>query len=584
MCKPNADTEFAKVIKNYRKGNRSLVFVYQWLISSSSHSRHYTVGDFMSGILEEVKKERERFVAFAFAAAEIFLEVDSEGKILFEGGASAKIGPAGQTSSLVGTLIRDIISEDDRTVYDAVISHVSHKGRIGPIPLRFISENGRDYALRLFALHMPGKDARTFLALRSAPLGGPAIDPSLQSETGLLTQEGFLEIASKTMADPQAGGHMYVTAVEIEGLDQVKQKFGPKVVKSLMDRMAAHIKSIAVDGEVAGQIGDNQFAFMHRSQADGAYIGKALESVDPKAKISTDVATIAAEPGQLEEAQLLKTLSYVLSSFCTNSKSVTFDTFASAYDDMAQKAQKRVSTIRSTIESGSFKMVFQPVVSLSTGDVHHNEILSRFDSDGSSSTPLEMIRFAEDVGMIEEFDIALCEKAVDYVRKMRRLGDPVRLAVNVSGKTINSDPHLARLGAVMEQAKDISHSLLIELTETSEVSKMEQAEAFFNDLKSKGFKICLDDFGSGAAGYQYLRAFSVDYVKIDGAYVRSMAEPNYKPTFLLSMVRLCHDLGVKTIGEHVETKFQADFLKSLGVDFAQGFHYGRPDYTPRIDP
>jgi EAL domain-containing protein (putative c-di-GMP-specific phosphodiesterase class I) len=239
--------------------------------------------------------------------------------------------------------------------------------------------------------------------------------------------------------------------------------------------------------------------------------------------------------------------------------------------------------MRNMIESGSFKMAFQPVISLSTNEVHHNEVLSRFDDRMGEDTPLDIIKFAEDVGIIQEFDIALCHKTIDYVRKMKKLGTPLTLGVNISGRTLDSGRFVEALTKELTAGKDCARNILIELTDTTAIENLEKVEAVLNDLKAMDYRICLDDFGSGAAGYQYLRAFNVDYVKIDGTYVRDMNTPGYRPTFLLSIVRLCSDLGVKTIGEHVENRFQADFLRSLGVDFAQGFHFGKPDYSPRTD-
>jgi EAL domain-containing protein (putative c-di-GMP-specific phosphodiesterase class I) len=157
------------------------------------------------------------------------------------------------------------------------------------------------------------------------------------------------------------------------------------------------------------------------------------------------------------------------------------------------------------------------------------------------------------------------------------------LAVTLFARPIESAPYLNALMDVFKGAKDVSRSILLELTETAAITKLEKAEKVFAELKKMDYRICLDDFGAGAAGYQYLRAFSVDYVKIDGEYVRDMNSPGYRPTFLLSIVRLCADLGVKTIGEHVENRFQADFLRSLGVDFAQGFHFGKPDFSPKTN-
>jgi len=537
----------------------------------------------MSGLLEEIKKERERFVAFAFAAAEIFLEVDKTGKILFEGGASDRLG-GGKKTSLVGESIFDVIDGDDQEVYKALFTHLEHKGRIGPLPIRFQSADNRTIALRVFALSMPDKDGRTFLALRAAPLGGSGIsEQSVDQETGLLTRGAFMDLAADTMAENPKGNSLYMTAVAVDGLEEARKKGGPKYMRQLLTQVAAHLKTLSVDGQAAGQIGENHFAFLHRSKADGEQLSKTLQEVDKNINVKTSYSTMTAEGADISEDQILRTLSYILTEFCNNPGEVDFDTLTTAYEGMATEAQHRVTNMRHMIETGSFKMAFQPVISLQTGDVHHNEVLSRFEGKIEDRTPMEIIKFAEDVGIIEEFDIALCRKAIDYVRKMKKLGTPLKLGINLSGRTLDSNRFAEPLFEILKDAKDVAHSLLLELTETAAVQNLEKVEAMLNDLKACNYQTCLDDFGSGAAGYQYLRAFNVDFVKIDGQYVQDMNTPGYRPTFLLSIVRLCNDLGVKTIGERVENRFQADFLRSLGVDYAQGFHFGKPDFAPRLD-
>jgi len=537
----------------------------------------------MSGVLEELKKERERFVAFAFAAAEIFLEVEKGGKILFEGGASDRLGK-GKSCSLIGENILKIIDPDDKEIYMALTSHLEHKGRIGPLPLRFLSEGNRSMALRVFALGMPGDNGRTFLALRAAPLGGSGVSEQFtNSETGLITRDAFLNLTAETMADNSTSSSLYMTAVEVDGLEEARKKGGPKYMKQLLKQVAAHLRTLSVDGESAGQISEKHFAFLHRTKSDGEELYKTLQSVDENISLKASYATLTADNADVSEDQVLRTLSYILTEFCNNPGEVDFDTLTGAYEDMASKAQRRVTNMRSMIETGNFKMAFQPVVSLQGGEIHHNEVLSRFGGKGEQGSPLEIIKFAEDVGIIEEFDIALVHKAIDYVRKMKKLGTPLTLAVNLSGRTLDSNKFAEPLVQTLKDAKDVAHSLLLELTETTAVHNFEKVEAILNDLKACNFKTCLDDFGTGAAGYQYLRAFNVDFVKIDGQYVHDMNTPGYRPTFLLSIVRLCNDLGVKTIGQHVENRFQADFLRSLGVDFGQGFHFGKPDFSPRTN-
>ncbi|WP_417464140.1 EAL domain-containing protein [Kordiimonas sp.] len=537
----------------------------------------------MSASVEEIKKERERFVAFAFAAAELFFEIDGKGTIVFEGGAADRIGTE-PGKSLVGENIFEHIDEDDRDVFSALLMHLEHKGRIGPIPVRFSSGGGRGVALRLFALRMPGAEGRVFLALRAAPLGtGGSTEQNTDPETGLLNRDSFMELASRTMKENPAGSNLYMTAIEVDGIEEAKERFGPKYMHKLLSRVAAHMKTLSVDGEIAGQIDDRHFAFLHRAKGDGKQLEESLGNVDENVKLKAAYSTLASDTPDVAEDQILRTLSYVLNQFCKDPGKVDFKTLSAAYETMAGDAQKRVVQMHNMIETGSFNIAFQPVVSLSNGDIHHNEVLSRFDERMGGSTPLEVIKFAEDVGIIEEFDIATSKKTIDYVRKMKKLGTPLTLAINLSGRTIESDRYLSSLMDVFKNAKDVSRSILLELTETAAITKLEKAEAVFSDLKAMDYRICLDDFGAGAAGYQYLRSFNVDYVKIDGQYVRDMNNPGYRPTFLLSIVRLCADLRIKTIGEHVENRFQADFLRSLGVDFAQGFHFGKPDFSPKTN-
>ncbi len=536
----------------------------------------------MSGLLEETRKERERFVAFAFAAAEIFLELDPAGKILFAGGAADRITPSGST--LIGENIDTVIDEDDLEVFKALMLHLNHKGRIGPLPVRFSISKDRSIALRAFALNMPQENgAHTFLSLRSAPLGTSHSSDSIDEDTGLLTKEAFMDVAADTMASNAPSNNLYMTTVAVDGLEEAKDKFGPRYLRRLLKRVGAHLQTLSVDGQSAGQIGEKHFAFLHRSEADGEQLTNSIKSVDENIKLETSSATISTDGTDVSEDQILRTLSYVLNQFCKDPKNVSFDSLTNAYEDMAGAAQRRVTNMRSTIESGNFTLAFQPVINLQDGSIHHNEVLSRFNENMGDKTPLEVIRFAEDVGIIEEFDIALCNKAIHYIRQMKKLGTPVSLAVNLSGKTLDSGRFVEPLMKTLLGAKDISHSLLLELTETAGVENFEKVEAILNDLKAANFKVCLDDFGAGAAGYQYLRAFNVDFVKIDGAYVQDMNAPGYRPTFLLSIIKLCNDLGIKTIGEHVENRFQADFLKTLGVNFGQGFHFGKPDYSPRTN-
>lgn len=526
--------------------------------------------------LDEVRKERERFVAFAFAAAEIFFEIDPAGIIQFEGGAFERLSP--KEGSLIGKPFTDLVNADDRDVLNALFEHLAHRGRIGPMPLRFIGGNGRDIGLRLFALRMDTPETRTFVSLRSAPLTHTDSSGTTDPATGLLSKSSFMELTAKTMSESAGNSNLYMTAVEVDGLDEARHELGQKRAESLLRRIGAHLKTLSVDGSTAGQIGEKQFAFLHRAESDNKVIQNSISKADETGKLVTKASTVSAE-GDQDEAQVIRTLGYILKKFIDHPEACDFSSFAEAYDGLASETRSRLDQMRNTIKSGNFNLIFQPIVDLATRQIMHYEVLSRFHQT-SEGGPAEVIQFAEETGLIEEFDLALCYKVIDYVRKMKRMGTPLTLALNISGRTLDTDSNAAKLVEQLTAAKDAARQIIIELNETKSIINLEKVEQILANLKEVGYRICLDDFGAGASGYQYLRAFNVDYVKIDGAYVREMERADYRPTFLMSMVRLCDDLGIKTIGEHVETQFQAEFLKSLGANFGQGYYFGRPTTSP----
>ena len=537
-----------------------------------------------TGLVDDLKKERERFVAFAFAAAEIFFEIDTDGKILFESGAVEWLGSGKKktgSGSMVGELIFDQAHEDDRDILKALMLHLGHKGRIGPMPIRFMS-GGRTVPLRLFALRMQDKENRTFLAMRAAPLsGGRPEDDSIDSETGLMKRDDFLEMAKNTMATSNYGNHLYMTVAEVDGLEEASTRHGPRYTRRLLRQIGANLKALSLEGTVAGRVSDRHFAFIHRAQKDGDHFETSVETLSDEVDLKTNTATVKTDIGGLDEDQVIRTLSYVLKQFVHDSQNCDFESISNAYEALAGETQRRVNGMRSIIDSGNFKIAFQPVVTIKGGDVHHYEVLSRFEDSFGDDTPADMIRFAENIGIIEEYDVALVHKTIDYVRKMKRLGEPLTVSVNMSGKTLDSGRYVDSLLGELKTASSMAHNIILELTETTAIENLEPVENILATIKKLGYSICLDDFGAGASGYQYLRVFNVDYVKIDGTYVRDMVKPDYKPTFLMSMIRLCRDLNVKTIGQHVETRFQADFLRSLGIDYAQGFFYGKPSFTPQ---
>lgn len=237
------------------------------------------------------------------------------------------------------------------------------------------------------------------------------------------------------------------------------------------------------------------------------------------------------------------------------------------------RRSRRISQLRRALETGSFTLVYQPIVELSTREIRHYEALTRF-AEGASTSGTVLL--AEEVGLVEQFDAIICQRVVDMCGERSRRGCPVDVAINLSGLSLQSPSFTDALYVLLAAAPTPGGSILIEVTETAEIEDLPRVDVVLQNLRSRGHPVCIDDFGTGSSVFQYLEAFDVDYVKIDGAFTSAIEGKGVDRTILREILRLCHKKNVWVIAEKVETESQARLLGEAGVQFGQGYLLGRP--------
>jgi EAL domain-containing protein (putative c-di-GMP-specific phosphodiesterase class I) len=235
---------------------------------------------------------------------------------------------------------------------------------------------------------------------------------------------------------------------------------------------------------------------------------------------------------------------------------------------------KEADRFRALVRNGTFQLHYQPIVDIETRAPHHFEALARLGGDIS---PSDTIRMAEELGLIQGFDLAVAEKAL---RQLERPGFGLtRVAINVSGASLTRDDYVTGLLQLTGPDPAIRKRLIVEVTETSAIQDLEGATRRLGALRKAGIRICLDDFGAGAASFEYLRRLPADTIKIDGAFVKDL-ESERSRTLIAHLVKLAGDLGMTTIAEMVESAEQAEIIQALGVNFGQGWAFGRPTAEP----
>jgi EAL domain-containing protein (putative c-di-GMP-specific phosphodiesterase class I) len=233
----------------------------------------------------------------------------------------------------------------------------------------------------------------------------------------------------------------------------------------------------------------------------------------------------------------------------------------------------RILSMRDIIREQRMKLVFQPIVRIAGGAIHHHEVLLRFE-DGRS--PFDDIVFAESVNIIHELDLAIIQRAMARMDELERQGHIASLAVNMSARSLLNERFMQMFSETAGTHPQGRQRLIVEVTESSKIDDLEGAGRMVNHLRHMGHPVCLDDFGAGSASLQYLQALDVDYVKIDGRYVRGLVEEPKQRAIVLGILRTCAELKVATVAEMVETREQHQLLQEFGVEYGQGWYYGRP--------
>ncbi|SFX55615.1 ammonium transporter [Marinospirillum alkaliphilum] len=239
-----------------------------------------------------------------------------------------------------------------------------------------------------------------------------------------------------------------------------------------------------------------------------------------------------------------------------------------------------VNRIQQALDQDLFRLYCQPVLPLNTTEplLPHYEILLRLqDPQGQVVPPGAFIPSAERFNLMPQIDAWVIRNTLAWMGdQLRSSNRPLLCAINLSGASIG-DPHcLQVIREQIERHRVPAHYICFEITETTAMADLMLARDFITELKKLGCRFALDDFGSGLSSFGYLKQLPVDYLKIDGIFIRELADNPIDQAMVASINNIGHIMGLKTIAEFVENAATLEVLQQLDVDFAQGFYLGQP--------
>lgn len=248
--------------------------------------------------------------------------------------------------------------------------------------------------------------------------------------------------------------------------------------------------------------------------------------------------------------------------------------------DCQAQAESRLGwqhRIQEALEKDRFLLDAQPVLHLRSNQISQYELLLRLVADGGAIVlPGAFLDIAERFGLIHEIDRRVVRRAIQLIAEQRRMGRDLRLEVNLSGKAFADKELLPMIERELATTSTSPASLVLEVTETAAIANMHQAQKFVGTLKGLGCQFALDDFGVGFSSFYRLKYLPVDYLKIDGSFIRNLPHDPMDQHLVKAMVEVARGLGKETIAECVGDEETLQVLRECGVDYAQGYHIGRP--------
>ncbi len=549
--------------------------------------------------LEETEQERARLIALLSAMNLGILFVAADGRVIYHNPAFTRIWLIDESDGLIGLTTQEVLGRSA-----SVLAHPDRYARhmMAVLETRELSESfeiemndGRtvtelDYQVRdregRFIGHLWVYEDITHERQTAEQLVYLAERDAL---TGLYNRHRFQqELARAMLETDRHRGRCAVMFFDLDEFKTINDSYGHRAGDALLIRVARETGALVRRNEVLARLGGDEFAILlpsaegNEAEALADRVVRAVGQIPfrfegQNLRVTTSLG-IAYYPGHAVDTDDLVARADIAMYQAKASGKNTWRVYradAGADSEMRNRLSWN-ERISNALEKGLLLLHFQGVYHADDGALAYLEALVRMVDEsrpGQLIMPAHFILLAEKSGRILDIDRWVIREA------LRRLAaDPAipPIAVNVSGRSL-SEPTLPQFIADELRARGVDpHRFIVEITETAAVSDLHDAQRMIEALRQLGCGVCLDDFGVGFASFSYLKHLHVDTIKIDGVFIRNLADDPANQVFVQAMVSVALGLGKSVLAEYVEDGRTLALLRQFGVDLVQGYHLDRP--------
>lgn len=405
--------------------------------------------------------------------------------------------------------------------------------------------------------------------------------------TGLYNQRVFWDLLDSEVARGRRRGHpIGLLLIDLDNFKSINDGYGHATGDALLKTIATTLKQALRAEDMLARYGGDEFVALlpdtpmedivqvaHRI-LDG--IGRTrITTADGSTLASTVSIGVAMFPEHANDAHDLFLLA---DSMMYRAKSGGRNQLAlPSPDDLAEQfrsAGEHTLRILRAVEQQRIEPFIQPIVDTRTNRIFAVEVLCRLrDESGRLIGAHDFVPSAERLGIMHRIDLVVMRKALEALNAD---GFDGLIFINTSPRSLVMENVVAQMTAAVLHAGTDPGRVVFEITEREALHDSDRFDAFIAELKAPGFKLALDDFGSGFSSFHYLKRFPIDFLKIEGEFIANMMNSPTDHSLVCSMVSLAHELGIRCIAEHVESEPIFEQVARMGIDLAQGYHIGRP--------